>query len=231
MSAVLVVVAHPDDEVLGCGGTMARLAQEGRSVHLLVLADGVGARHVDGHTDARVMDEQRRRRAALTAASQVLGVQSVDTADFPDNRMDTVAVLDVARRVEQSIAAHRPTTVLTHHAGDVNQDHRRTHEAVVAACRPQPGHPVDTLLFFEVASSTEWQVPGAAPVFQPSWFVDTSSTITKQLEALSCYAEELRPWPHPRSAEALRARAAWRGATVGVEAAEAFMLGRRLVRG
>lgn len=231
MSAVLVVVAHPDDEVLGCGGTMARLAQEGRSVHLLVLADGVGARHVDGHTDARVMDEQRRRRAALAAASQVLGVQSVDTADFPDNRMDTVAVLDVARRVEQSIAAHRPTMVLTHHAGDVNQDHRRTHEAVIAACRPQPDHPVDTLLFFEVASSTEWQVPGAAPVFQPSWFVDTSSTITKQLEALSCYAEELRPWPHPRSAEALRARAAWRGATVGVEAAEAFMLGRRLVRG
>lgn len=231
MSAVLVVVAHPDDEVLGCGGTMARLAAEGRSVHLLVLADGVGARHVDHHDEGRVMDEQRRRRAALMASSHVLGVQTVDVADFPDNRMDAVAVLDVARRVEQAVAAYCPTMVLTHHAGDVNQDHRRTHEAVIAACRPQPGHPVDTLLFFEVASSTEWQVPGTAPVFQPSWYVDTSQTITTQLKALACYAEELRAWPHPRSAEALRARAAWRGATVGCEAAEAFMLGRRLVRG
>jgi len=230
MSAVLVVVAHPDDEVLGCGGTMARLAAEGHAVHLLVLADGVGARHVEGGAATRMVDERRRRHAALQAACHALGVRSVDTADFPDNRMDTVAVLDVARRVEDAVAAYRPSMLLTHHAGDVNQDHRRTHEAVVAACRPQPGHPVETLLFFEVASSTEWQVPGAAPVFQPSWFVDTTRTISTQLAALACYAEELRPWPHPRSPEALRARAAWRGASVGCEAAEAFMVGRHLVR-
>jgi LmbE family N-acetylglucosaminyl deacetylase len=117
---------------------------------------------------------------------------------------------------------------LTHHAGDVNIDHQRVHQAVVTACRPQPGHPVRTLLFFEVPSSTEWQPPGSAPAFTPNWFVDISSTLDCKLNALDAYAEELRVWPHPRSLQAVEALARWRGATVGVEAAEAFILGRYL---
>jgi LmbE family N-acetylglucosaminyl deacetylase len=138
-------------------------------------------------------------------------------------------LLEIARAVEHLVAMYQPAIVLTHHAGDVNIDHRRIHEAVVTACRPQPGNPVRTVLTFEVASSTEWQFPGSAPVFAPSWFVDISDTLAVQQAALAAYAEELRPWPHPRSPEALRDRARWRGASIGVEAAEAFMLCRHIV--
>ncbi|MBL0938539.1 MAG: PIG-L family deacetylase [Gemmatimonadaceae bacterium] len=229
MSTVLVVVAHPDDEVLGCGGTIARYARDGHAVHVLVLADGVGARYAAGVTDSARTEERGRRTDALQRAAAILGVSGVETADFPDNAMDTVPLLHVAQRIEQSIARLTPHIVLTHHAGDVNQDHRQTHDAVVAACRPQPGHSVRTLLTFEVASSTEWQLPGTRAAFEPNWFVDTTDTLELQLAALEAYAEELREWPHPRSVRALRARAEWRGATVGCAAAEAFMVGRHIV--
>ena len=118
--------------------------------------------------------------------------------------------------------------VYSHWIGDVNIDHRRIHEAVVAACRPQPGHPVESLLFFEVASSTEWQTPGSAPAFQPNWFVDISATLDTKLAALAAYQAELRDWPHPRSTRGVEHLARWRGSTVGCEAAEAFVLGRHL---
>lgn len=142
--------------------------------------------------------------------------------------MDTVALLDIAKIVESQIAEHQPDTVFTHHAGDLNIDHRRMHEAVVTACRPQSGYSVKTLLSFEVPSSTEWQLPGSAPPFMPNWFVDISSTLGRKLSALQAYATELRDWPHPRSIQGVKHLAHWRGATVGVDAAEAFILGRQL---
>jgi LmbE family N-acetylglucosaminyl deacetylase len=123
---------------------------------------------------------------------------------------------------------HRPQTVFTHHAGDLNVDHRRLHEAVAVACRPQPGQSVKTLLCFEVASSTEWQVPGGAPAFMPNWFVDISRTLERKMRALEGYATELRDWPHPRSTRGVEHLARWRGATVGADAAEAFVLARHL---
>ncbi len=230
MSSVLVVVAHPDDEVLGCGGTIARYARDGRAVHVAMLADGIGARlSTAALTSSGDRAALHRRRAAAERAGTILGVASSTFGDFPDNRMDTVPLLEIARAVEQLVATYQPEIVLTHHVGDVNIDHRRIHEAVVTACRPQPGHLVRTVLTFEVASSTEWQFAASAPVFAPSWFVDISDTLVLQQEALAAYAEELRPWPHPRSLEALRDRARWRGASIGVEAAEAFMLGRHIV--
>ena len=230
MSSVLVVVAHPDDEVLGCGGTIARYARDGRPVHVAMLADGIGARLPNAAlTSADDTAALQRRRAAAEQAGAILGVASTTFGDFPDNRMDTVPLLEIARAVEHLVAMYQPAIVLTHHAGDVNIDHRRIHEAVVTACRPQPGHPVRTVLTFEVASSTEWQFPASAPVFAPSWFVDISDTLEVQQAALAAYVDELRPWPHPRSPEALRDRARWRGASIGVEAAEAFMLGRHIV--
>ena len=142
--------------------------------------------------------------------------------------MDTIPLLDITQAVETLIAKHQPEMVFTHHAGDVNIDHRRLHEAVATACRPQQGHPVKTLLCFEVPSSTEWQLPGSAPVFTPNWFVDISATLDRKLTALEAYAAELRTWPHPRSRQGVEHLAHWRGATVGVTAAEAFMLGRKL---
>ena len=142
--------------------------------------------------------------------------------------MDTVALLDITQAIESLITEHQPDTVFTHHAGDLNIDHRRMHEAVVTACRPQHGHPVKTLLCFEVLSSTEWQLPGSAPAFEPNWFVDISATLNRKMAALDAYAAELRDWPHPRSKQGVEHLAHWRGATVGVDAAEAFILGRKL---
>lgn len=223
--SILILAAHPDDEVLGCGGTIAKLADEGAAVHVAFLADGVFSRAGEEQAQQR---ELASRRAAAQKSCDILGVKSVSFGDFPDNRMDTVALLDITKAVEELIAEHRPDTVFTHHAGDVNIDHRRIHEAVVTACRPQSGHPVKTLLCFEVPSSTEWQLPGSAPAFTPNWFVDISVTLGRKLAALEAYAEELRAWPHPRSRQGVEHLVHWRGATVGVDAAEAFMLGRQL---
>jgi LmbE family N-acetylglucosaminyl deacetylase len=226
LETVLLIAAHPDDEVLGCGGTIAKLAGQGAPVHIAFLADGVGARGAD---TVPAPAELSARRAAAQAAGRLLGAQSVHCDDLPDNRLDSIPLLDIARRIEALIAHHRPTTVLTHHAGDLNIDHRRVHQAVMTACRPQRGHPVRTLLCFEVPSSTEWQPPGSGPVFAPNWFVDISATLARKLAALDAYAAELRDWPHPRSRQGVEHLAHWRGATVGCEAAEAFMLARCLV--
>lgn len=225
MKSILVIAAHPDDETLGCGGALAKLADQGASVHVAFLADGVFSR---AGNQAVQQVELHARRAAAQKACDLLGVRSVSFGDFPDNRMDTTALLDIVQAVEKQIAAHRPDTVFTHQPGDLNIDHRRTHEAVATACRPQPGHPVKTLLCFEVPSSTEWQLPGSAPAFAPNWFEDISGSLDRKLAALDAYAAELRPWPHPRSREGVEHLARWRGAVIGVDAAEAFMLGRRL---
>jgi len=223
--SILVLAAHPDDEVLGCGGTLAKLAAQGATVHVSFMADGVFSRP----DDLSVQQEHlKARRRAARKAAKILGVKSVSFGDFPDNRMDVVAVLDITKRIESLIDKHKPDTVFTHHCGDVNIDHRRTHDAVVTACRPQIGHPVRTLLCCEVPSSTEWQLPGSASVFAPNWFIDISDELECKLEALDAYSSELRNWPHPRSREAVEHLARWRGATVGVHAAEAFVLGRQL---
>jgi len=226
MRSVLILAAHPDDEVLGCGGTIAKLADQGALVHVAFLADGVFSRAGD---QKKQNGELNDRRNAARKCCNILGVKSISFGDFPDNRMDTLALLDVTQAVEQLIAMHQPDILFTHHAGDVNIDHRRMHEAVVTACRPQRDHPVKTLLCFEVPSSTEWQIPGSAPAFMPNWFEDISDTLDRKLAALDAYSTELRAWPHPRSRQGVDHLAHWRGATVGVDAAEAFILGRQMV--
>lgn len=225
--AILVVAAHPDDEVLGCGGTIAKFTREGRPVHILLLADGETARGLSGSA----IDQRQvtARKAAAEAACGILGCSSVELLGLPDNRLDSLALLDVVWQIEAVIERHRPAVVLTHQCGDVNIDHRVVHEAVLAACRPQPSHSVRELLFFEVPSSTEWRPPGSAPAFHPNWFVDIGATLALKLAALEAYQAELRPFPHPRSLQAVEALAQWRGATAGVHAAEAFVLGRKII--
>ena len=224
---VLVVAAHPDDEVIGCGGTIAKLTASGAFVHVGFMADGVTSRPGEEQTQR---DELGGRRAAARTALDILGVRSVSFGEFPDNRMDEVARLDAARAVEALVLDHRPSLVLTHHAGDLNVDHRRVHEAVATACRPQPGHPVGTILCFEVASSTGWQLAGSSGEFAPSWFVDVTPYTDLKMRALRAYDQEMRDWPHARSHDAIEHLQRWRGATIGVAAAEAFVLGRHVDR-
>jgi LmbE family N-acetylglucosaminyl deacetylase len=228
MTQVLVVAAHPDDEVLGCGGTIARHADSGDQVHVLIVAEGSTSRQ-KVRDRSQVRDELSALAKAAQAAGSILGAAGVELLDLPDNRLDSLDRLDLIKCIEQHVNRHQPECVYVHHAGDVNVDHRRLHEAVVTACRPTPGHGVKRLLSFEVASSTEWQPLGSAPVFQPNWFVDISVQWERKREALLAYSSEMRVWPHPRSFEAVEHLARWRGAQVGVEAAEAFCLLRQLL--
>jgi len=222
-----IVAAHPDDEVLGCGGTISRLANEGHQVHILLLADGESSR---GTSERSIKSKQlSERKSAAKRACKILNCTSVDLLSLPDNRLDRFERLDIIKKIEEFIEHYRPNMVFTHHIGDVNIDHRIVHDAVIAACRSRPGHPVRELLFFEVLSSTEWRPPSSGCVFHPNVFVDISSTISRKLDALRAYESELRDFPHPRSIEAVEALARWRGATVGVNAAEAFILGRKVI--
>ena len=225
---ILVVAAHPDDEVLGCGGTIARHADAGDQVQVLILAEGATSRQQQRDRDLAAGELSALAKAAQTAGA-ILGAASVELLDLPDNRLDSLDRLDLIKQIEERIDRHQPQVVYVHHAGDVNVDHRRLHEAVVTACRPTPDCPVRRLLSFEVASSTEWQPPGSAPSFRPNWFVDISTQWPRKREALEAYASEMRPWPHARSIKAVEHLARWRGSQVGVEAAEAFTLMRQLV--
>ena len=164
-NSVIVVAAHPDDEVLGCGGTIARLARSGRSIHVLLMADGESARSKNVERTSKTLLAARNDNAVR--AGKILGVASVEQLAMPDNRMDKLDLLDVVKSIEEFINRHHPHTLFTHHSGDVNIDHRIVHDAVIAACRPQPGHSVRELLFFETQSSTEWRPPGSAPMFNP----------------------------------------------------------------
>jgi N-acetylglucosamine malate deacetylase 1 len=221
----MAVVAHPDDEVLGCGGALAKHAARNDEVSIVILADGETSR-----------DEKRRpaivseREAAARSAASMLGAKRVTLYGLPDNRLDTQPRLDLVKLVEKHVVEITPDVIYTHHAGDVNVDHRCVHDAVVTSCRPQAGHRVETLLFFETPSSTEWQPPGSGQPFLPNWFVDITSELEKKLGALRAYDREMRPWPHPRSYEGVEHLARWRGAMIGCAAAEAFILGRKLER-
>lgn len=225
MTTALVVAAHPDDEVLGCGGTIARLVDTGWSVHTLILAEGSTSR--DLHRDRSAHQSKLEElESSASRAGRILGTTSTKLATLPDNRMDGLELLDVVKLIEAEVQRLQPTRVLTHHLGDVNVDHRVIHQAVAAACRPLPGSCVRQLHFFEVPSSTEWRPAHSSIAFAPCLFVDIGSTLGRKLDALQAYSSELRPFPHPRSLQAVESLARWRGATAGCEAAEAFEIGR-----
>ena len=224
---ILIIAAHPDDEVLGCGGTMAKWANEGAEVYSLIMAEGATSRDKTRDRESRNVDLAHLGLAAQKA-SDLLGIASVELLSYPDNRMDSVDLLDVVKSVEDRIKKINPDTVVTHHSADLNIDHQVIHEAVMAACRPQPGHPVKRILSFEVSSSTEWQSPTFGNSFIPNWFEDISDTLELKIRALEAYETEMREWPHARSIKAVEHLARWRGASIGREAAEAFILERAI---
>lgn len=228
MSMVLVIAAHPDDEALGCGGVIARHADAGDRVHVVFLADGVTGRQDAPDLDA-LADALRRREDGAAAAARILGAEPPVFHRLPDNRLDGVPLIDLAKLVEREVARVEPDIVYTHHGGDLNIDHRLTHQAVLTACRPLPGSPVRAIYAFEVPSSTEWGGAMTGGGFAPTRFVDIAGQLQRKLEALACYGDEMRPFPHPRSREAVEALVRLRGAASGLDAAEAFMVVREIV--
>lgn len=224
---VLVVAAHPDDEVLGCGATIIKYVKRGFEVHVVILAEGITSRDLQRDPVKRNED-----LIALTTmaekANELMGVSGLTFHSFPDNRMDSIVLLDIVKPVEEIIRQLKPEIVLTHYGGDLNIDHQMVNQVVVTASRPVPGCSVKTLLFFEVLSSTEWNMSGLNMSFIPNWFEDVSEYLNLKLEALKAYHGELRAWPHPRSVEAAEYLMRYRGSNIGVSAAEAFVLGRNI---
>ncbi len=217
MNKVLVVVAHPDDEALGCSGTIAKYVAEGDKVHLLFMCDGVSSRNISSDNDVE------KRKLAAQQSANILGIESLNYLNFPDNKMDTVPLLEVVQSIEEVIKKLQPKIIYTHHVGDLNVDHQITHRAVMTACRPLPDFCVKEIYAFEVLSSTEWQTPGILP-FIPNVFVDIKGYIDIKKQALNVYSEEMRQSPHSRSIDNALRLNALRGNSIGVDYAEAFKL-------
>lgn len=218
---VLVVAAHTDDEALGCGGTIAKHVAQGDTVYAVFLADGVTSR------PDSTSEELEARNAAAASAHTILGIKQSFMLGFPDNRMDSVPLLDIVQKLESVLEEVKPQVIYTHHHGDLNIDHRITHQAVMTACRPQPNFCVKEIYAFEVLSATEWNNPNTQP-FAPNVFIDISNHLPTKIKALQAYAEEMREAPHSRSFEHVQALAKHRGYTVGMMAAEGFMLVRKI---
>ncbi len=221
MKKILVVAAHPDDEVLGCGGTIARLTSEGSNVYTLILGEGVTSR--DRKRDlAKRENEIAELKKQAENANRILGVKKVYTFDFPDNRFDSVPLLDIIKTIEETKDGFKPDIVFTHHIGDLNIDHQVTFKAVMAACRPAIGESVKEIYSFEIPSSTEWNAPSLSTYFMPDYFVDINKSLEIKINALKEYKTELRDFPHPRSLKAVELNAEQWGVKMGFEAAEAF---------
>jgi LmbE family N-acetylglucosaminyl deacetylase len=223
---VLVVAAHPDDEVLGCGGSIVRHVSNKDEVWVAFLSEGVTSRSKGVGKNNRIEEELASLKENARKSNELLGVTQLLSFNYPDNQLDTVALLDIVKTIEQVKEKFKPEIVYTHHGGDLNVDHQLVHRAVITAFRPLPGERVKELLFFEVPSSTDWQIPSPSNYFIPNYFVDIKNTLSKKLEALKIYSQEIRSFPHPRSLEQVENLAHFRGAYAGMEAAEAFMVGK-----
>jgi LmbE family N-acetylglucosaminyl deacetylase len=216
---VAVIAAHPDDELLGAGGTVAWHGRRGDDVHAIVAADGAGSRYPPKL--AITLEKQARRAAG------VVGFASLRFLALPDQRLDTIPLIELTQRLEEMLDDIGPRIVYTHFPEDVNDDHRVVAKCAWVACRPYRRR-LGTFAVFETPSSTEWAWPLPGTSLQPNLFVDITGTIDVKVAAMECYETELRDYPHPRSARALRERAAYWGSHVGCLAAEPFRVLREV---
>lgn len=217
----LVVATHPDDEVLGCGGAMARHSGQGDEVHVLVVTRGI--------PEMFPPEQIAETRDELCAAHRILGVASAHFLDFPAPRLDIVPRHELADAMSKVIQSLRPSVVYLPHGGDIHADHQAVYQATLVAARPVNACPVRQLLCYETLSETEWGPTFGASAFVPNVFVDISDYLECKLEAMSCYHTQLKNPPHPRSLRAIEALAQLRGSTVSLQAAEAFMLVRQII--
>lgn len=225
---VLFVLAHPGDELFGCGGTLLRHIHNKEKVGLVILGDGISSRQKESDDAASRMSAKSKLRLSLQAVVDKLGLNTWYYFRFEDNRFDKHDLLDIIKALEAVFKRHKPRVVYTNHPGDLNIDHRRTFEAVATALRPVSEQRLESLFCVEVPTSTDWGVSGN--FFKPNWFVDIREHLDKKLKIINIYRDELRPDPHPRSIDAIRDRAIQWGRFCGIKAAEAFVLHRHVRR-
>jgi LmbE family N-acetylglucosaminyl deacetylase len=223
---ILIIAAHPDDEVLGCGATIAWLSNEDHEISIAILGEGITSRY--HHLDDADKDAVKNLHEQSHKVAKKLGANDLRMFNLPDNRFDTIPLLDIVKILEGLIEKIKPDCVYTHHAADLNLDHVLTNRATLIATRPRENFSVKTVLSYEVPSSTEWAFRTTNPGFQPNVFVDISKTLDTKIEGMKLYDSENREFPHPRSSESLRAIAFRWGSVSGLKAAEAFELIRHI---
>lgn len=218
---ILVIAPHPDDEVLGCGGTIAKHAQRGDEVYLCIVTKAYPPDWSE--------DEIRRKKEEVLSANHTLGIHKSCFLGFPTVKLDTIPQRQLNDSIAQVVREVQPEIAYIPHRGDVNKDHRFVFDAALVALRPMPGSNIKRVLCYETLSETEWAGPFTENTFHPNVYVDISETLDGKLKAMSAYRTELKEFPHPRSLKAISALARLRGSTVGVEAAEGFVLVREML--
>lgn len=222
---VLVIAAHPDDEILGVGGTALKHTKAGDEVYCVIAAEGIGARYSDERNNLKEVKDLHVQSAK---AASILGYKEIIFLHFPDNRMDSVDLLDVIKKIEEIVEKIKPDIIYTHHPGDVNIDHNICFKAAMTAARPIGKEKVLSIYTFETLSSTEWQIQ-PSEAFNPNTYVDIESEIEQKLDAMKQYVGEIRDYPHSRSLEGIRILAQFRGLQSGIKFAEAFCLMKRII--
>ena len=220
--SILIVASHPDDEIIGCGGTICRHIEKGDIVNLIILSDGISSRSKINNNDII------KRKNCLKKSNEFIGIKEAYSLDLPDNQFDTIPLLEIVKAIEKISIKLKPDIVYTHFHNDLNIDHELTNRAVMTAFRPNPNCSVKEIYGFEVLSSTEW-TNKVSNNFSPDFFVDISSYLSKKLEAIDIYFEEMRPIPYSRSKEHIEVIAKHRGFSIGRYAAEAFITYRRII--
>jgi LmbE family N-acetylglucosaminyl deacetylase len=214
---ILVVAAHPDDELLGCGGTIALHTRAGDNVTTVIACEGESLRYGKGAVDQELH---------IKSAARTLGVEDTRLLGFPDQKLDTLNLVEIITPLEEVVGEVRPKIVYCQHGGDINRDHQLLFSALLVATRPTE-ECIQSIYAFDTASSTEWAYPRT---FIPDTWVDISATLQIKLEAMACYKSETRDYPHPRSLQALEYKAKAWGNQSCLEAAEVFMTVRRVMR-
>lgn len=212
---ILVIAAHPDDEILGLGGTLRRHINKGEKVSVLIFCEAETIRYKDKNVQLKKMAEE---------AGKVIGFNSINFLDFPDQHLDKFSLVDIIKPIEEAVKNLKPSIVYTHFYGDINRDHKILAEATIVALRPFKNL-VENIISYETPSSTEWQIPYN---FSPNYFVDITNTIEVKLKAMEFYKSEVYKPPHPRSLESLEARASYWGTFSNMKFAEAFLIYRKL---
>lgn len=225
MKKILVIAAHPDDEVLGMGGTIKKLVNKGAEVHLLIVTDGSTSQYRNDKYLQKIIDE---KKTETKNCADILGVKAIYYGNLPDMKLDAVPHIQINQVVEKYIDEVRPDTVFTHFWGDVNADHQNVYKSTLVAVRPVMGQLVKRLYCYQVPSSTEWTPCKPDTMFVPNVFIDISEFAEQKYEAFTKYTTELRDYPHPRSVQYLRETDIANGLKVGLNCAEQFMLLREI---
>jgi len=220
MDKVLVICAHPDDETLGPGGTLSLHAIKKDKVSVLIIADGETSR--ESHSKIEV-----RQKQAVQACS-ILGISDVEFLNYPDQKLDSISLLELTKKIKEKILKFNPSLIYTHYWEDLNNDHRRTFEATAVASRPFKNSKIRKILCFETPSSTEWSLANKS--FKPNCFVNIEKVINKKLSALKKYKNEIHSFPHPRSIVSIRNRSRYWGSISGLKNAEPFMIFREVIQ-